>query len=85
MLSGTTLRRRAWHSKLVLRPAPPPRGLTFMLLALPPYPLHPATDCAEAVGRVIQKRDGPVVDAVPVKENPFAVLAALRDPAKKDS
>ncbi len=56
-----------------------------LLLALPPYPLHEAIDCGEAVGRVIPESDDPVVDVAPERENPFAVLATLRDGGKKDS
>lgn len=51
-----------------------------LLLVLPPYPLHDDPNCGAAVGRSHSSaEDAEPVDTGPRRDNPFAVLAALRD------
>jgi uncharacterized protein len=50
-----------------------------LLLSLPPYPLHENANCATRAGRAMPE-SGQIADtAEPVRENPFAVLKALRN------
>jgi uncharacterized protein len=49
-----------------------------LLLVLPPYPLHDDVECGRASGRVTAPTSEGDAEAVASRENPFAVLEALR-------
>ncbi len=51
-----------------------------LLLALPPFSYHAATDCAEQTGRVMRPEvDLPVIEEEDSGNNPFSALMGLKD------
>lgn len=50
-----------------------------LLLSLPPFPLHDDPACAARAGRAMPESAAPDPEEEQPRENPFAVLKALRD------